>query len=213
MTCEVCQGRGSVNLPLHREMAVVDKFDDFSTPLSEGEDYRNYPCPECGKSEKTVPYRRVRCVRVMHEADIAQLGFAIPIQRSLAARFGEYLMKKGYVTFTTDRTTDDKLLERVRFIAEMGAVLPEDAVIAGAPLDESEAEMKISAKLRDQMAGLGVRYRWRPEVDINLDQEKTETFRPVRAKVTARSQRLARESQADRFSGIDFDDDATPLED
>ena len=201
MTCDICQDRKRVRLIRHRELVVSDNGgrDDFSITQIDDEGFRDFPCPQC---VPMVPYQKVRAAKVISEYDVDYVRrLQEPIKRSLAAAFGEYLLRNGLISFSTEA---DRLSGKIRVVAEMGAVDPEDAETAGARVDAVETDApRLSPKLQRQLNELP---SWAPSVVL---QPEPLQFR--RSKSTAEKVREVRESREgarDRFSGLElFQDD------
>jgi hypothetical protein len=162
--------------------------------------YREFDCPQC---VPMVPYHKVRAVKVVSEYDVEYARrFEEPIKRSLAAIFGEYLLRKGLINFTTDDV--DRLSNgQIRIVAEMGVVTVKNAEKAGAPVEAVETDApQLPPKLQRQVSerlGLNVIPLPVPVAAFRASKTRAEKVREVRED---------REGARDRFSGLElFQDD------
>lgn len=130
--CDVCQGTRCVRLARYPEQLVAPDYDeDFDLPKSLDAMFKEFPCPQC---TPTVPYRRVRAMKVITEYEADYFGkFQMPIERSLAARFGEYLLREGLIRFTQNGSKDfGKMTDKIMVTAHLGVVSRENVERAGA---------------------------------------------------------------------------------
>lgn len=90
-----------------------------------------------------VPYRRVRAMKVTTGYPAEEFArYQVPIERSLAARFGEYLMREGLIRFTSTGSLDLGAVEnKITVTAHLGVVSATDVIKAGA-----EAEVATTAR-------------------------------------------------------------------
>lgn len=197
--CDVCRGNRRIRVPRWRELECA--MTPAEEMVSLDQSYREFDCPQC---VPMVPYRRVRAHKLISEYDVDYAQrFQQPIQRSLAAAFGEYLLRKGLISFTTDDS--DRLASgKIKIVAEMGAVLTKDAEKAGASVDAVETDAPaLSPKLRRQLTE-------RLGLDVDLDVVASPVpFRRSRSTAEkVRAVREDREGARDRFSGLElFQDD------
>lgn len=131
MTCDVCQGSKTIRVPTYRDVAATGDNDFDSLPEVVDPPYKEFDCPQC---VPRVPYRRVRAMRVVTAYPAEQYGkFQMPIERSMAARFGEYLLREGLITFASSGSKDfGKMGDKIVVTARLGVVSREDAIKAGA---------------------------------------------------------------------------------
>jgi predicted RNA-binding Zn-ribbon protein involved in translation (DUF1610 family) len=158
--------------------------------------YRDFDCPQC---VPMVLYRKVRAVRVVSDYDVDRARkFQEPIKRGLAAVFGEYLFRKGLITFTADES--ERLSSgNIKIIAEMGIVNTKDAETAGAAVEAVETDPPpLSPILQRQLT-------WTPD---RLQPEPVQFRRSKSTAEKVREVRESREGAQARFSGLElFQDD------
>ena len=127
--CDICNGSKRVRLPTTPEMTVLESpmNEIVSLPAA----WKEFDCPQC---VPMVPYRRVRAMKVATSYEAEQFGkYQMPIERGLAARFGEYLMREGLIRFTTSGSKDlGPMDSKITITAHLGVVSREDQVTAGA---------------------------------------------------------------------------------
>src|ERR1700730_16297673 len=92
--CDVCQGTMKlVVFTIPEEQNYVDQETGRTLPTQS--EHKEFDCPQCVPK---VPYRKVRALKVMSKYPAGAFGkYHVPIERSLAARFGEYLLRGGLV--------------------------------------------------------------------------------------------------------------------
>lgn len=213
--CNICEDTKRVRLPVHHDMEFVQTAAD---EMIADTAWKEFDCPQCVKK---VPYKRVRAMKVITEIDAAEFGkFQNPIQRGLAARFGEYLMKQGLIKFGTD-SVDDFSKAKIQVSAEINVVTREDAKIAGVTpaigaVDGPELSKKLQRQEEERQrraerwterwgsignAGSNPtpdwarerwRYRGRPGVDVVIEEEPEE------------AEPEAEDAIANRFSGLEL---------
>lgn len=126
--CDICNDDRRVRLPIYHQLSAIDMLSD-NTPSYPQASYRTFDCPQC---LPVVPYRRVRAMKVATAYEAEEFGkFQVPIERAMAARFGEYLLREGLLKFTTD-SLDDFTKSKVTVTAHLNVVSREDAKKAGA---------------------------------------------------------------------------------
>jgi predicted RNA-binding Zn-ribbon protein involved in translation (DUF1610 family) len=127
VTCDICLDTKIVILPVYGKPEVLES--GVGLPRDAG--CRTFDCPQC---TPMVPYRRVRAMKVATAYEAEQFGrYQAPIERGLAARFGEYLMREGLIRFTTSGSKDTGAMEsKITITAHLGVVTREDVVKAGA---------------------------------------------------------------------------------
>lgn len=131
MTCDICQDSRLVRLPKYAEVNMCDQFND-GMPTTADPGWKEFPCPQCTPQ---VPYKRVRAMKVAVAYDAETFGkMQVPIERGLAARFGEYLMREGLIRFTTEGSTDFGRGGRpqITITAHLGVVSRENVAKSGA---------------------------------------------------------------------------------
>lgn len=160
MTCPVCVGTKRILLPLHGEITSV-LASPVTEPLSSTVSAEEFPCPKC----QMVPFKQVRAMKVCARYAVEEYGrVQVPIERSLAARFGEYLMREGLITFTQDNI-DDKDFRKttVNVTAHLGVVDKASTLKANATAEVAFTKApKLSPSLTD-------RQRRAARVNVRLD--------------------------------------------
>lgn len=192
MTCDICNDSRKVTLAVWPTMEVSDFGDDSSPSTISDASSREFPCPQC----RMVPFRKVRAMKVStayKPEDFAKMQ--MPIERGLAARFGEYLYREGLIKFSTSGSADfGAVADKITVTAHLGVVTREDAKRAGA---EAEVALTRAPPLPDRLRkrfGKGAT-RWQPppEVDISFpDQEAIDEFDEPKDAI------------ANRFSGLEI---------
>lgn len=202
MTCDVCQGRKFVRLPTYAELKVIEGDggrDDFALPSTMEPDWKEFPCPQC---VPMVPYRRVRAMKVTTAYPADVFGkMQMPIERGLAARFGEYLMREGLIRFTTAGSADlGRMKDQITVTAHLGVVSREDVKKSGAVEEVAmTAAPPIPRKLtRQERERVGVRVSpqavaWEPKPGPWTDDPVTDEFDEPKDAI------------ANRFSGLELD--------
>jgi len=149
-----------------------------------------------------VPFRRVRAMKVVTAYPAEYYGkFQMPIERSLAARFGEYLLREGLIRFTSTGSSDlGPPSEKITVTAHLGVVTPKDAKKAGAvPEVAVAAAPAISQSITErQKRKLRLKYdaavEWKPPAaPWAQDEQVTDEFDEPKDAV------------AGRFSGLEID--------
>lgn len=132
MYCDVCRGNKKVRLPTVRELNAVEMFGDAADAAIADPDpgWKEFDCPQCAM----VPFRRVRATKLVTAYPAEEYGrLQVPIERSLAARFGEYLMREGLIRFSTTGSKDlGPVTDKITVIAHLGVVSRADTARAGA---------------------------------------------------------------------------------
>lgn len=150
MTCNICRGNKRVRMPTYAEAVVISGDggrDDFA--LSEADPgWEEFDCPKC---TPMVPYRRVRATKVTTAYPAEEYGkFQVPIERGMAARFGEYLLREGLIRFTTKGSTDFGVpTSKITITAHLGVVSREDVAKSGAV---PEVALSPAPKVADKLA-------------------------------------------------------------
>lgn len=95
--CEICQGRGTIRLPVYRR--VVAAFD-LSTCPAVDESSRQYPCPECSEA---VPFARIGVVGAIKEVDerITDPAYLDHVRHAAAHCLMDEIIKGGYLKVET----------------------------------------------------------------------------------------------------------------
>lgn len=184
MPCKVCRGSKQITLPLYEQ---IDPSVTNSTKV--------FACPEC---VPTVPYKRVRAMKVTTAYPAEEFGrLQVPIERGMAARFGEYLMREGLIKFTTKGSADFGVpAEKITITAHLGVVSATDVVRAGAEPEIARTSAPSIDQARYGKNGRSSQRgkRWVPPVLINFpDDPVTDEFDEPRDAV------------ASRFGGLEFD--------
>jgi hypothetical protein len=167
MTCDVCQDTKRIRCVICKPLDVASYIDE--TPESA---YKEFDCPQCVPQ---VPYRRVRAMKIATAYDATEFGkYQMPIERGMAARFGEYLLREGLIRFTTSGSKDlGVMAEKITVTAHLGVVSRENVVKAGAvPEVATTKPPAIPLKTRNfterERARLGIgskAVRWKPPAD------------------------------------------------
>jgi hypothetical protein len=190
MTCDICHGNKRIRLPTYPEMTVDPWFDDIPSVSDRG--WKEFDCPQC---TPMVPYRRVRALKVATAYEAEQFAkFQTPIERMLAARFGEYLMREGLIKFTTSGSTDfGRPSGKITITAHLGVVSREDVkraeiieevALTGAPplpkkLTRQEQE-------RTKVSPRAVRWTPKPPPWPDADEPVTDEFDEPRGAISKR---------------------------
>jgi hypothetical protein len=129
MNCDICRDTKRVTLVRHVEMNAVDQFSDAAIHATFNA--KEFDCPQCVPK---VPYKRVRAMKVSTAYDAESFGkFQMPIERMLAARFGEYLLREGLIRFTQSGSKDFGIAaDKITVTAHLGVVSPKDVEKSGA---------------------------------------------------------------------------------
>jgi hypothetical protein len=125
--CDICCDSKKIILPRNVGTNIIDQFDAPEMTRA----YQTFDCPQC---VPMVPYRRVRATKIMTAYKAEDYGrFQAPIERALAARFGEYLLREGLIKFTTTGSKDfGTMSDKITVTAHMGVVAPREVERAGA---------------------------------------------------------------------------------
>lgn len=189
MTCIICRDSKRVRLPTYADVEVMqpEGLPEVSDP-----GWREFDCPQC---VPMVPYRKVRAKKLVTGYDPEYFGkFQMPIERSLAARFGEYLLREGLITFTQSGSKDfGTMADKIVVTAHLGVVTKDDTVKAGAiPEVAASAAPKLPASVRERVKR-GAAKVWRPPpVKGWNDDPVTDEFDEPKDAI------------AGRFSGLEF---------
>jgi hypothetical protein len=209
MKCDICQDSRRVRLIRHHELQCAPTPAEEMTSLDLM--YREFDCPQC---VPVVPYKRVRALKLVSEYDVDKARqFQEPIKRGLASVFGEYLLRKGLINFTTDES-DRMSSGKIKIVAEMGAVTPANAEKAGALVEAVETDppplkTRLIQRMRErEKAARGIDEKlavMEPWMGAGIPQAEPVQFRA--SKTTAekvRDVRESREGARDRFSGLEL---------
>ena len=114
--CDICQGRGSVNLPVSSPVQLVD---DFTPQVSS----RKFACPQCGPS---VPVKRLQVVSSHSVADtrIDDPEYMRAVLSRAAHDMVAELLSAGMIGFR--RGPDQAPYHRYTVVASLGVVAPAD---------------------------------------------------------------------------------------
>lgn len=160
--CAICRGERRIKLPTWPLMEASP-----APELVPEVTFKEFDCPQCVPS---VPYRRVRATKAV--AEYSPETFARmqnPIQRTLAAKFGEYLLKEGLIKFTTD-SLDDFTKPTITVTAHLGVVSADDTERTGAPGEfaYAEGDVPLAAKLERERQARIKRKNGDPDADYTL---------------------------------------------
>jgi hypothetical protein len=194
MTCDICRGEKRVRLPTTRELsASPDDYVEFDLSPSADPGWKEFDCPQC---TPMVPYRRVRATKVTTAYPADEYGrYQMPIERSLAARFGEYLLREGLIKFTTRGSKDLGLIEdKITITAHLGVVAARDVVRAKAvPEVATTAAPTLPEKVRRRAKLSSDAVQWRPKAaSWSRDEPVTDEFDEPKDAI------------ATRFSGLEI---------
>jgi hypothetical protein len=143
--CDICRDAKVVLLPVHpQSFRIVTGVPGDTTEA------REFACPQC---VPTVPYRRVRAMKVVSAYEAEYFGkYQMPIERTLAARFGEYLLREGLIRFTQRGSKDfGEMEKKIVVTAHLGVVSRDDTVRAGAtPEVAATAQPKLKRSLTER---------------------------------------------------------------
>ncbi len=192
--CDVCQGNKRVRLATIRELTPIESGDALPDVSDIG--WKEFDCPQCCM----VPYRRVRATKVSTEYPVEQFGkFQMPIERSLAARFGEYLYREGLIKFTTDGSKDFGMMrDKITVTAHLGVITREDTLKAGAVPEVAittppPVGPKLTRQQQERLARISPRaVPWRPKADDETRVEFADPFEEPKDAI------------ANRFSGLEI---------
>lgn len=171
----------------------IGNVGDGTSPFEMDQGWKEFDCPQCCM----VPFKKVRAMKVSTAYPPDQFAKAqAPIERGLAARFGEYLYREGLIRFTTTGSEDfGSIADKITVTAHLGVVSREDVRRAGA---EAEIALTKAPPLPESVrrrlnAGKGAR-RWQPpDVEISFpDQEAVDEFDEPKDAI------------ANRFSGLEI---------
>jgi hypothetical protein len=202
--CDICQDSKRVRLVRHQLQCAPTPAEEM---VDVGHAYREFDCPQC---VPTVPYQKVRALKLITEYDVEQARrFQEPIKRSLAAAFGQYLLRNGLINFTSD-DSDRSMSGRTKIVAEMGAVTLANAEKAAALVEAVETDPpQLSAKLQQRArANAALREKlevMEPWMGAGIPQPEPVRFRASKSTAEkVRDVRESREGARDRFSGLEL---------
>lgn len=192
MTCDICQGSKRIRVPRRSEMSVIDyDYRNDSVNAVSDTGWKEFDCPQC---VSMVPYRRVRAMKLVTTYGAEEFGrLQVPIERSLAARFGEFLLREGLVRFSQRSLTDlGDPTSKIEVTAHLGVVSREDVVKSGAVPEIAVSKAPaLPKRLLDRNPNAK---RWSPRVvpDWAPDEPVTDEFEEPKSALGA------------RFSGLDI---------
>jgi len=209
MACKVCGGERKIRLPFHDRL-LPNAYEADEVAQIANVDYGTYDCPQC---VPMVPYRRVKAKKVTAIVDAVEFGkFQMPLQRQLAAKFGEFLLREGLIWFTTDNVDDGpgSWRKNIEVTARCNMVDRTGGEVSGAEarMEVAEAELTAPRKVLNEIERrkLGLPIREKAEVvfvpEYEFVRQKPKTKRDMLA-----AQREDAEAMADRFSGLELDGD------
>jgi len=167
--CDVCRGEKTVNLAVWPLMELSGEAAETEVSIT-NPTFKEFPCPQCCM----VPFKRVRATKVTTTypaSDFAKLQ--MPIERGLAARFGEYLYREGLIKFTTEGSADfGPVRDKIAVTAHLGVVAAKDVKRAGS---DPEVALTPAPPLPDRLrerikVGPNAR-RWKPPVEVSFPSD------------------------------------------
>lgn len=190
MTCPYCLDNRKIMLPARSERLGVYPYDGGGMP-SESLNYKQFDCPEC---TPMVPYTRVRAMKVVTSYSPEEYAkMQVPIERGLAARFGEYLMREGLIKFSATGSEDfGPAANKIRVSATLGVVSREDVKRVGAVEEEANASVKLDPSRYGKKPFGTKRIPWKPKPLEGMNDEVTDEFDEPRDAIGG------------RFAGLDF---------
>lgn len=194
MTCDVCQGRKTIKVPTYRETSMADEFGDGQPPAQmDDSGSKEFGCPQCCM----VPFRRVRAMKVATAYPAEVFGrMQMPIERTLAARFGEYLHREGLIRFTTSGSADlGAVADKITVTAHLGVVSRDDTRRAGAVEEVAmTAAPALPSRIRNRLKVSDRAVRWEPGLPNSWtpDEAPDEEFKEPKDALDA------------RFAGLDI---------
>jgi hypothetical protein len=190
--CDICYDSKRVRLPTHRELGVVEPNNDVPDVMDAG--YKEFDCPQC---VPMVPYRRVRAMKVTtgYPAEVFA-NMQVPIERGLAARFGEYLMREGLIKFSTSGSTDNGGYDKkITVTAHLGVVSRAGTIKSGAIEEVAmTARPPLPERIRKGARASPSAVRWTPPTlkDAPVDPAVMDEFDEPKDAIGS------------RFSGLDI---------
>ena len=127
-----------------------------------------------------VPYRKVRALKIVSSyglTDFAKLQ--IPIERALADKFGQYLMKEGLLTFTTDYNPNNVDKSRITVTAHLGVVTKDNVARSGADAEVAFTQVPLTKEER-QRAGLRPDQRARRWTPPGVTAQPAQPVKPAK---------------------------------
>lgn len=117
--CEICQGRGTIELPIRRRLSAVPYRPDAVMAIEASS--KSFPCPECAPS---APADRLAIVRyhAVVNMQIRDPAFLDDVKASAAHSLVEGLLRGGYVTFKRGPECADGFTYEM--VASIGVVAP-----------------------------------------------------------------------------------------
>lgn len=142
MKCEVCRDEKRIRLPLYYELDVM-AADQNTIPDVSKETWRDFDCPQCSM----VPFRRVSAAKAEKRCRVEEFyQIQTAIQRQLASRIGDFLLREDCVTFTSVAEPAEGM---VAVRAEIYVVGPDDAKKVRVA-DLAERNFKLELQRREQ---------------------------------------------------------------
>lgn len=178
--CDVCQGNKKIRVTTYRDVEVQD-FEGDTLPSVADQGWKEFDCPQCCM----VPFRKVRAMKVSTAYPPETFAKAqAPIERGLAARFGEYLLREGLIRFTTAGSEDFGIgmrEDKITITAHLGVVSRDDVRRAGASAEVALTKApELPENIRRRIKVSKGALRWKPAVDITFpDQEARDEFDPT----------------------------------
>lgn len=178
--CDVCRGEKTIRVACWPAMEA-SPVEDYDTAVStQSVPSKEFPCPQCSM----VPFKRVRAMKVTTAYPVETFAkMQVPIERGLAARFGEYLMREGLIRFTQTGSKDFGMMEnKITVTAHLGVVGRKDVERAGAAEEVAMTGAPALPERLKQQLKLGPKARrWqpnnaKPEVEITFVEEVTDEF-------------------------------------
>jgi hypothetical protein len=138
--CDICQGHGTIRLPLYRRVMAFTAEPDVTMQESS----RSYPCPEC--SDK-VPFAQVGVVTstVTIETRISDPKYLEHVKHSAAMGLMDEIIRAGYVQIEVG--PDDTREFRREYRVTLGVVSPKQVAtleerVAGRQTEVAHAVVK-----------------------------------------------------------------------
>jgi hypothetical protein len=131
--CEICQGRGTIRLPIYRRAKLAVSISAASVI---DESSRQYPCPECSE---TVPYARVGIVGALQSIDtrIDDPKYINHVKDACAHSLVDKIINGGYLKVESGPVDDKEM--RQAFRITLGVVSQQQI----ATLEERVAKQQI----------------------------------------------------------------------
>lgn len=192
--CDVCRGEKTIRVATWPQMEA-SPYDDGDKAFASDLAWKEFPCPQCCM----VPFRQVRAMKVTtaYPAEVFSKA-QMPIERGLAARFGEYLYREGLIRFSTEGSADfGPAKDKIAVTAHLGVVTPADVKRAGVAAEVAlTAAPPLPGSIRRRIkVGADARV-WKPE------RNEVEVSWPVEPLTDEFDE--PKDALANRFSGLEI---------